>query len=61
MLSANTVAQNPGGSVIPPLSPEQLWLGVGAAPGSRGADDEPVANSSAPMGKVIATSCTTRP
>src|SRR5947208_12083469 len=50
MLSANTVAQNPAGSVIPPLSAAQVgFVVVGCA--SRAADNEPVA-STKPMMRV---------
>jgi hypothetical protein len=35
MLSANTVAQKPGGSVIPPLSPVQLCVAIAAVLDSR--------------------------
>src|SRR5438132_13890511 len=48
MLSANTVAQNPAGSVTPPLSSAQTGFVV-CAP--RAADNEPVA-STKPMMRV---------
>src|SRR2546422_9676984 len=50
MLSANTVAQNPAGSVIPPLSSAQVgFVVVGCA--SRAANNDPVA-STKPMMRV---------
>src|SRR2546426_6478256 len=50
MLSANTVAQNPAGSVIPPLSAAQVgFVVVGCA--SRAANNDPVA-STKPMMRV---------
>src|SRR5207249_5170176 len=50
MLSANTVAQNPAGSVMPPLSAAQVgFVVVGCA--SRAVDNEPVA-STKPMMRV---------
>jgi hypothetical protein len=56
MVSANTVAQNPGGSVIPPLSSAQAAAEAGAVSCASGAaDGEPVASSMPMMEKVIGT------
>src|SRR5713101_176117 len=49
IFSAKTVAQNPGGSVMPPLSPAQAATGGAAALGSACADDNDPAANRSPM------------
>src|SRR6188508_3223092 len=57
-LSANTVAQNPGDSVMPPLSPAQTLPALAAVRASCAAEGPTLISSTPAIGKVIAASRT---